>query len=80
MWENSEQDGVCGRVWGEWGTKTANPPKNPTWTTLPEPQKQKIVLECIFTTKSNFLRAHNALSTLIDQTDTIFKTETKKKS
>jgi len=46
--------------------------------TLPEPQKKKIVLECIFTTQYNCLRAHNALSTLIDQTDMIFKTKEKK--
>jgi hypothetical protein len=46
--------------------------------TLPKPQKQKIVLECIFAIKSNFLRDHNALSILISQTDMIFKTEIKK--
>jgi hypothetical protein len=41
--------------------------------TLPETQKQKIVLECIYEMKSSFLRAHNAFSTLINQTDMTFK-------
>jgi hypothetical protein len=37
--------------------------------TLPEPQKQKIVFECIFAIKPNFLRAHPQCSLNSNQPD-----------